>query len=65
MNAYLSGGGVGMVTKLIEDHPQCMTSAGLYQFLLLDWHKYKLNLFILLVLQAAVPAALFIIPLTC
>lgn len=65
MTWFLSGSGAGTVTKLIKNHPQCTTAEGLYQYLLRDWHKYKLSLLILLVLQTAVPAALFIIPLTC
>ncbi|MGE6698797.1 hypothetical protein ACQKH5_13965 [Hyphomonas sp. NPDC076900] len=65
MQAYLSGGGVGLMNWLIKKNPECATPTGLYRHLLNDWRMFKFSLCIWPVVQLSVPAALFLIPLTC
>lgn len=63
LRAYFWGVGTGTMRPVIKKHPECGTAEGYFRYLI--WFRMRFGILICVVLQSAVVAALFLIPLAC
>jgi len=63
LQEYSYGVGTGTMRPVIKRHPECATIDGYFRFLV--WRSLRLHFWIWAILQTAVIAALFFMPLVC